>query len=57
VSLSKIFEWNRGEFERDGGSLAKYVARFAAEPTLAKWLETYPKAPEFLEYDWALNQP
>ena len=57
LALSKIFDWNRGEFERDGGTLPKYVARFVTEPALAKWLETYPKAPEFLEYDWALNQP
>ncbi len=57
LALSKIFDWNRKEFERDGGTLAKSVARFAAEPSLASWLETYPKAPEFLEYDWALNQP
>jgi hypothetical protein len=57
LALSKIFDWNRTEFERDGGTLAKYVARFAAEPSLASWLGTYPKAPEFLEYDWALNQP
>jgi hypothetical protein len=57
LALSKIFDWNRREFERDGGSLAKYVARFAAEPSLTSWLGTYPKSPEFLDYDWALNQP
>ena len=57
VALSKIFDWNHKEFERDGGTLAKYAARFAATPSLASWLQTYPKPPEFLEYDWALNQP
>ena len=57
VALSKIFDWNRKEFERDGGTLTKYAARFAATPSLASWVETYAKAPEFLEYDWALNQP
>ena len=57
VALSKIFDWNRKEFERDGGTLTKSVARFVAEPSLASWLKTYPKPPEFLEYDWALNQP
>jgi hypothetical protein len=56
VALSKIFEWNRKEFERDGGTLAKYAARFASAPSLASWLETYPRPPEFLEYDWDLNQ-
>ena len=57
LALSKIFEWNRKEFERDGGSLTRYTAKFVAEPSLASWVETFPKAPEFLEYDWALNQP
>ena len=57
LALSKIFDWNRKEFERDGGSLREYVARFAAEPSLASWVGTFPKPPEFLEYDWALNQP
>lgn len=57
LALSKIFEWNRGEFERDGGTLRQYVARFVAEPGLASWVATFPGAPEFLEYDWALNQP
>ena len=57
LALSKIFDWNRKEFERDGGSLPGYVARFAAEPSLASWVGTFPKPPEFLEYDWALNQP
>lgn len=57
LALSKIFDWNRKEFERDGGTLAKYVSTFVAEPALAAWVETFPKSPEFLEYDWALNQP
>jgi hypothetical protein len=56
-ALSKIFDWNRKEFERDGGTLAKYVSKFVAEPALAAWTETFSKPPEFLEYDWALNQP
>jgi Protein of unknown function, DUF547 len=57
LALSKIFDWNRKEFERDGGTLPKYVSRFVGEPGLASWLGTFPKSPEFLEYDWSLNQP
>ncbi len=57
LALSKIFDWNRREFERDGGTIPKYVARLVSEPSLASWVETFPKPPEFLEYDWALNQP
>jgi hypothetical protein len=57
VALSKIFDWNRKEFERDGGSLGKYVSRFVSEPALGGWMATRALPPEFLEYDWALNQP
>jgi hypothetical protein len=56
VALSKIFDWNRKEFERDGGSLLKYVSRYVAEPALSRWVATRPLPPEFLEYDWALNE-
>ncbi len=57
LALSKIFDWNRKEFERDGGTLAEYVARFAPDAATASWLKTFRKQPEFLDYDWALNQP
>jgi hypothetical protein len=57
LALSKIFDWNRKEFERDRGTIAKAVARFVSEPALASWVSTFPAEPEFLEYDWALNQP
>ena len=60
VALSRIFFWNRKEFERDGGgSLLKEVAKFVPDPPTASWLGSpaNTKEPEFLEYDWALNQP
>jgi hypothetical protein len=58
VALSKIFFWNRKEFERDGGgSLVKEVAKFVSDPATAAWLAALTKEPEFLEYDWVLNQP
>ncbi|MFY9550572.1 MAG: DUF547 domain-containing protein, partial [Thermoanaerobaculia bacterium] len=57
IALSKIFDWNRKEFERDGGSLLKYVSRFVSEPALSRWVATRSLPPEFLEYDWSLNQP
>ena len=58
IALSKIFFWNRKEFERDGGgSLLKEVSRFVSDASTASWLAAQTKEPEFLEYDWALNQP
>ena len=56
IALSKIFDWNRKEFERDGGSLTKYVSRYRNDPETAAWLASTSVTPQFLEYDWALNQ-
>ena len=58
LALSKIFYWNRKEFERDAdGSLLKFVSRYAKDPATGSWVATFPKDPEFLEYDWNPNQP
>ena len=57
LALSKIFDWDRKEFERDGATVAKFAARFAPDPATASWIETLRKKPEFLKYDWSLNQP
>jgi|SRR5688572_8363262 len=56
VALSKIFDWNRKEFERAAGSVSRYVARYAADRATADWLASRAERPDFLEYDWALNQ-
>jgi hypothetical protein len=57
VALSSIFDWNRKEFERDGGSLLRYVAEFVSGSATSRWLSSRLLPPDFLEYDWALNQP
>jgi hypothetical protein len=56
VSLSRIFDWNGKEFERDAGSVSKYVARYVADRETAAWLASGAQKPDFLDYDWALNQ-
>ncbi len=56
VALSKIFRWDRKEFERDGGTLLKFVSRYAADRATASYLATYGGEPEFLDYDWSPNQ-
>jgi hypothetical protein len=57
VALSKIFHWDRKEFERDGGTLLKFVSRYANDAATTSFLATYPRDPEFLDYDWSPNQP
>jgi hypothetical protein len=56
VALSKIFDWNAKEFVRDGVSVAKYVSKYVSDRGTAAWLASGAPTPEFLEYDWALNQ-
>lgn len=56
IALSKIFDWNRKEFERDGGSVTKYVSRYVADKETAAYLASTSQEPQFLEYDWTLNQ-
>ena len=38
VALSKIFHWNRKEFERDGGTLLKFVSRYGADAATASYI-------------------
>ena len=57
ISLSMIFNWNRKEFERDGGSLVKYVSKSIKDPATASWVASVTTEPDFLEYDWNPNQP
>jgi hypothetical protein len=57
VALSKIFEWNRGEFEAGGVSLARAVSRWVDDPATRAFLTSYAGPVTFLEYDWSPNQP
>jgi hypothetical protein len=56
IVLSRIFDWNRKEFERDAGSVAKFVARYVDDRETASWLASTSQPPQFLDYDWSLNQ-
>jgi hypothetical protein len=54
LSLSRIFEWFRGDFEGAAGTIPAFVERYADERT-AEELRRGGVRVEFLEYDWALN--
>lgn len=55
--LSMIFKWFTSDFTDHAGSLLRYIARYVADPDLARELRATPYAIEFLEYDWRLNGP
>lgn len=54
VSLTRLYDWYGGDFEKAAGSVLAYAARYA--PQLAQALEA-GRQPEirWLEYDWSLN--
>ncbi len=53
--LSMIFHWFEQDFAAHAGSLLAYVARYVADPELARDLQAVPYQVEFLPYDWSLN--
>lgn len=56
--LSKIFDWYRDDFEKNGGTLQAYLARHwpnAAEATMIEHLAD--DRIEFLDYNWRLISP
>ena len=56
VFLSKIFDWNRAEFEKEAGSVRRFVARYVEDRDSASWLASGNSPLRYLEYDWSLNQ-
>ncbi|MCA9758987.1 MAG: DUF547 domain-containing protein [Candidatus Eisenbacteria bacterium] len=48
IRVTKIFDWYRGDFEENGGSVRTFLDRYRNEPL--------PKGKiEHLSYDWSLN--
>jgi len=50
AEISEIFKWFKGDFERDAGSLRKYLNRYANE----KMTDQTPIS--HIDYDWKLNE-
>jgi uncharacterized protein DUF547 len=54
AQVSMIFNWYAGDFTRDGGSVEKFLARYAPEGKLA-FLRPAAFKIEYKTYDWGLN--
>lgn len=52
--LSEIFKWFEEDF-RGAGSLQKYLAKYAADPDVARTLAADGFRVEWISYDWSLN--
>jgi len=55
LSLSPIFKWFRGDFDKAAGSLAGFVAPFMAPAAAREIGGLPPPTIEFRDYDWSLN--
>jgi hypothetical protein len=54
VVTSKLFEWFAKDFEREAGSVSKYLAKYL-DGALAKKLAKGSVELTYRKYDWALN--
>jgi hypothetical protein len=53
--ISMIFKWYAEDFERAGGTLQQYLARFVAEAEVQDALRLDQFELRYVEYDWHLN--
>ena len=53
--LSEIFKWFDEDFRAAAGSTQKYVARYVADPEVARAMAADSYRIEWIDYDWTLN--
>lgn len=53
--LSEIFKWFDEDFAGPAGSTQRYIARYVADPAVAKDLAADGFKVEWIDYDWTLN--
>ena len=54
AQLSEIFKWYEEDFQ-GAGSVQKYIARYVADPEVAKDLAQDAYRIQYIDYDWNLN--
>jgi hypothetical protein len=55
IALSKVFEWYRADFEREAGTLARFLQPYAQDAGLVAALASPVVGFESLGYDWRLD--
>ena len=53
--LSEIFKWFEEDFKGPSGSTQQYIARYVADPEVAKGLAADGYKVDWIDYDWNLN--
>ena len=55
VFLSKIFDWHKADFERQSGSVSKFIETYLPEATASE-LRRGKFRVRHTDYDWSLNE-
>jgi len=55
ASISKIFDWFKGEFVKHSGSVEEYLAQYIKDEKVANALREGNYKIKYLVYDWSLN--
>ncbi len=53
--LSQIFNWFATDFEKNAGSVQKFIAIYVSDPEVAKDLAVDGYKIKYLDYNWSLN--
>lgn len=53
--LSQIFKWFEEDFDKNAGSAQKFIAKYVADPEIAKDLAADGYKVKYLDYSWNLN--
>jgi Protein of unknown function, DUF547 len=53
--LSQIFNWFATDFQKNAGSVQKFIAKYVSDPEVAKELAGDGYKIKYLDYSWSLN--
>ena len=55
AELSSVFDWYREEFEKEAGTLERYIAPYITDAEAADAFSKGELKIRFLDFDWGLN--
>jgi Protein of unknown function, DUF547 len=55
ANLSQIFKWFAEDFEKNAGSVQKFIGKYVSDPEVAKELANDGYSVKYLDYSWNLN--
>ncbi len=56
MQISKIFNWFSGDFQKESGTVQKFISQHVTDKKLAESLRTQKWGTDHLDYSWKLNR-